>query len=256
MPKKWNEPGQIKALNDFIAKVGAGGQTTKGMARAERFQVDINATKLGFGNLEDEVRLYAEEVQIPGMVLTNKEFNIGPWQFFRNTSMGFLGNEINITFLTDNDWQLRSFFELWMAKCVDTTSKKIGYIDDVSTDITITTLAEDNIGVSAGVNPHAAPSNYSKYGAGEEVGEFVGPTLKDNTGDTNPYTREAVITKQWKLYECMPKVLNLVPLSMGTTSVIRTTLIISAAYWESSDVPGVKGTYVGLKDGDKNSVFK
>jgi hypothetical protein len=43
------------------------------------------------------------------------------------------------------------------------------------------------------------------------------------------------VKKEWKLYECMPKVLNLVPLSSGTTSAIRTTLIISAAYWEASE---------------------
>ena len=33
----------------------------------------------------------------------------------------------------------------------------------------------------------------------------------------------------------MPKVLNLVPMSSGTVAPIRNTLIVSAAYWESSD---------------------
>ncbi len=35
--------------------------------------------------LEGDVALFCEEVQIPGMILSNKEFNIGPWTFFRNT---------------------------------------------------------------------------------------------------------------------------------------------------------------------------
>ena len=43
------------------------------------------------------------------------------------------------------------------------------------------------------------------------------------------------VTKGWRLYEAMPKVLNLVPLSSGTVSAIRNTLIVSAAYWESDD---------------------
>jgi hypothetical protein len=33
---------------------------------------------------------------------------------------------------------------------------------------------------------------------------------------------------------------------MGTTSIVRTTLIVSAAYWESSDVPIAKGIEVNL----------
>ena len=39
----------------------------------------------------------------------------------------------------------------------------------------------------------------------------------------------------------MPKVLNLIPLSHGTVAPIRNTLIMSAAYWESTDAGGIKG---------------
>ena len=144
--------------------------------------------------LEGDVALFCEEVQIPGLILSNKEFNIGPWTFFRNTKVGFLGNEINFTFVTDNEWKLRSFFEQWMKECADTTSQELGYIDAVTTTMTINAL-----------------------------------DLQDN------------IVKSWTLHEAMPKVLNLVPLSSGTTSAIRNTLIVSAAYWESLDSPGGKG---------------
>jgi hypothetical protein len=40
----------------------------------------------------------------------------------------------------------------------------------------------------------------------------------------------------WTLKECTPKVLNLIPLSQGTVSIVRNTLIISAAYWESDTI--------------------
>lgn len=170
-------------------------------ARAERFEVQFALVNLlqksngiaeklnaSAASLETDVALFCEEVQIPGMILSNKEFNIGPWTFFRNTKVGFLGNEINFTFLTDNDWNLRGLFEHWIDACASVQSQQLGYLDDISTEITISAL-----------------------------------DMQDN------------VKKEWKLYECMPKVLNLVPLSSGTTSAIRTTLIISAAYWEASE---------------------
>lgn len=177
-------------------------------ARAERFEVEFNIGKLiegpganedlknwqfadGVKNLTTDVCLFCEEVQIPGMILSNKEYNVGPWTFFRNTKVGFLGNEINFTFLTDQDWFLRSFFEHWVNACADTVSQEIGYPDSVTTEIIIKAL-----------------------------------DVQDN------------VKKQWTLYEAMPKVINLVPLSSGTVSAVRNTLIISSAYWDSSEVYG------------------
>ena len=176
----------------------------KNPARAERFEVEFaigalikNNSREGGSlagrlpptkNLEFDVSLQCEEVQIPGMILSNKEFNVGPWTFFRNTKVGFLGNEVNFTFITDNSWALRGFFEQWIKECADTTSQEIGFIDAVTTTIKIKAL-----------------------------------DLQDE------------VTKCWTLYEAMPKVLNLVPLSSGTVSAIRNTLIVSAAYWESDD---------------------
>ena len=164
-------------------------------ARADRFEVTFNIGNLDkvIGNFQAKnvgttIQLYCEEVQIPGMILSNKEFNIGAWTFYRNTKVGFLGNEINFTFLTTNDWELRGFFEQWMKACVDTNGQEIGFPEDVMCTIDIKAL-----------------------------------DIQDN------------VTKGWRLYEAMPKVLNLVPLSSGTTAPVRNTLIVSAAYWESSN---------------------
>ena len=198
--------------------------TTRTFARAERFEVSFNVAALVRNNemnggrlenrigqgaaselLEGDISLFCEEVQIPGMILSNKEFNVGAWTFFRNTKVGFLGNEINFTFVTPNDWDLRGFFEQWIKECADTTSQELGYIDAVTTTIDIKAL-----------------------------------DLEDN------------VTKYWTLYEAMPKVLNLVPLSSGTTSAIRNTLIVSAAYWESSD-GAISNT--GLKSFNENDNY-
>lgn len=244
----------LRGLADFRTAI-----KTRSLARTERFEVEIALSKVqGIDAPEEDVLLFCEEVQIPGMVLSNKEFNVGPWTFFRNTNMGFLGNEINITFLTDNEWKLRSTFEQWMAKCVDPRSKEIGYIDNVSTTIKIKALE-----LEQGNQPHGGPETEANKNTGAVSRGRSGwdamlrrdPETGSNTpvgsgdwpmggniddvigGRQKARTPEpARVTKEWTLFECMPKVLNLVPLSMGTTSVIRTTLIISAAYWESKDI--------------------
>ena len=94
-------------LKNYIADI-----KERTFARADRFEVTFNLGEIkdknvGKGDRKDPIKtgqLYCEEVQIPGMILSNKEFNIGPGTFFRNTKVGFLGNEINFTFLTTTDW--------------------------------------------------------------------------------------------------------------------------------------------------------
>ena len=89
---------------------------------------------------ELETSILCEEVQIPGMTLANKELQLGNWTFYRNTNMGFLGNEINITFYSDADWNLRYVFEAWMGHCVDPTSKQPAYANDQHGQILINQL--------------------------------------------------------------------------------------------------------------------
>lgn len=93
---------------------------------------------------EMEAALLCEEVQIPGMVLTNKEVPLGNWNFMRNNNVNFLGNEINITFLTDRHWQLRHLFEAWIDLCVDTTSKQVAFPDDTHGVVWINALDLQN----------------------------------------------------------------------------------------------------------------
>jgi len=198
--------GKIRQYREELKK--------RGIARAERFEVEFNVAGISSealksrlptssGDLQKSVTLFCEEVQIPGMILSNKEFNIGPWTFFRNTKIGFLGNEINFTFVTTEDWDLRGFFEQWMKECASTHSQELGYIDDITTTVEIKSL-----------------------------------DLQGN------------VKKSWTLYEAMPKVLNLVPLSSGTTSAIRNTLIISAAWWESSSSEQSEGLTAFQSTGD------
>ena len=148
---------------------------------------DPEGMNLTCSDQEWYMTMLCEEIQIPGMVIQNKEVPIGAWNFMRNSNVNFLGNEINITWLTDVDWQLRHIFEAWIGHCVDPNSKQIAFPDDQYGEVWINMLSK----------------------------------------------AEDKVRTTWELMEVTPKVLNLVPVASGATSIARTTLIISSNYWRS-----------------------
>ena len=178
---------------------------TTQLARTERFECRFQFPEMvasSGSSFPLKCTLMAEEVQIPGMVLTNKEYNVGNWTHTRNTNMQFLGNEINITFYTDANWEHRAVFESWMSFCINATSKEVRFPQHTWGQISINALDIQN--------------NYRS---------------------------------SWELYRCTPKVLNLIPMSMGAVGVVRTTLIISAEYWESKAIEVGIGDYGGKNSG-------
>jgi len=163
------------------------------LARTERFECQFSfplSVREAFDTrMPEYATIMCEEVQIPGMALANKEFNVGPWTHYRNSNMQFLGQEINFTFYTDVDWKLREAFEKWFAMTIDPTSKEVIWPSDTWGQISINAM-----------------------------------DMQDN------YRRS------WVLHEVTPKVLNLQPMSMGSVGVVRTTLIVSATYWDSNNI--------------------
>jgi len=183
----------------------------KQLARTERFECQFNfphAVRTSFHNsrIAENATIMCEEVQIPGMAMANKEYNVGPWTHYRNTNLQFLGQEINFTFYTDTNWELRELFENWFAMTVDPTSKQSYWPNDTWGTISINAM-----------------------------------DLQDN------YRRS------WVLHEVTPKVLNLQPMSMGSVGVVRTTLIVSATYWDSNYIEVDMGAPEGkVKGVNKN----
>ena len=131
------------ALEGEWNKIKSDPMTTKSMPQNVSGGT-INTGGTNSASAPMEAALLCEEVQIPGMVLTNKEVPLGNWNFMRNNNVNFLGNEINITFLTDRHWQLRHLFEAWIDLCVDTTSKQVAYPDDTHGIVWINSLDLQN----------------------------------------------------------------------------------------------------------------
>ena len=128
-------------LSNFVSEL-----KTMNMAWTERFETKWSLPSSITQGTETEraMTIMCEEVQIPGMVLGNKEVPIGPFTHYRNTNVGFLGNEINFTFITDVDWSLRSVFESWTRLCVDTTSREMEYPEKTWGEVEIIQLARDD----------------------------------------------------------------------------------------------------------------
>jgi len=168
--------------------------------------------------------MMCEEVQIPGMVLQNKEVPIGAWNFMRNSNVNFLGNEINITFLTDINWELRHLFEAWIAHCVDPESHQCAYPDDTHGQVWINALSWDQ------------DQNYLEGAGGDDDVDPLDPFYGPPAPAADLIKPLETVMTQWELMEVTPKVLNLIPLGAMAVGIARTTLIISSAYWRSRTI--------------------
>jgi hypothetical protein len=87
------------------------------------------------------ISLYCEEAQIPGFAATNLPIKIGAWTEYRTQNVEFLTTEMSFTFILDENWEGRKFFEAWIAASADPYTKEVAYYNDVIADIDIRSLS-------------------------------------------------------------------------------------------------------------------
>jgi len=108
------------------------------LPKSDRFEVEIGGcAKLGKNYL---VTLMCEEAQIPGLSVNNAPYKIGPWTEYRSQNLEFLSTEVVFTFLVDESWSLRAYFETWINHSVNMKSKEVGFYHDITADVFIKSL--------------------------------------------------------------------------------------------------------------------
>ena len=113
--------------------------------RSDRFEVSFNIPPALLGNYGQQdarkISLYCEEAQIPGFAATNLPIKIGAWTEYRTQNVEFLTTEMSFTFILDENWAGRKFFEAWIAASADPYTKEVAYYNDVIADINIRSLS-------------------------------------------------------------------------------------------------------------------
>jgi hypothetical protein len=87
-----------------------------------------------------------EEAQIPGLAATNLPVKIGPWTEYRTQNVEFLTTEAVFSFVVDQSWDLRSYFEEWIHLSASMTNKEVAFYNEVTCTIDVKSLdTQDNV---------------------------------------------------------------------------------------------------------------
>jgi len=132
------------SLKNFQAEV-----LGKGLARPNRFEVDINVPPGmpgGYKNFGRTVSLLCEESNFPPLIITTKAYRIFGPAYQRPVSAEFGGEGISMTFHVDRTMKVKRFFEEWSHIIVEKNTYLLGYQNEYIVNILIKQLDEqDNI---------------------------------------------------------------------------------------------------------------
>ena len=121
---------QVPTLEKFIALV-----REKGLARQERFFVEIAA-------LNRDLTLLCDEATLPGKNIAVRTLRINGMDEYRAATVDYGGNSITLTFIIDTDWTARQAMEEWVATCVSNRMEgnEVGFYADYVKNIGLYTL--------------------------------------------------------------------------------------------------------------------
>ena len=119
------------SLNDFKANL-----EKFGTVRQSRFDVAIP------GIYSKDLVFRCESVNIPGIQILTKDFNLYGGQPSIKIPNGRSNEEIQMTFLAMQDMRDRYFFEEWISDISDFGTNNVAYYDKVAKDISITIYNE------------------------------------------------------------------------------------------------------------------
>ena len=119
------------SLNDFKANL-----EKFGTVRQSRFDVAMP------GIYSKDLVFRCESVNIPGIQILTKDFNLYGGQPSIKIPNGRSNEEIQMTFLAMQDMRDRYFFEEWISDISDFGTNNVAYYDKVAKDISITIYNE------------------------------------------------------------------------------------------------------------------
>lgn len=179
-------------ITDFLALV-----RTRGLSFRQKYEVKIFGPNVNNGS-ERDISLLCEDASIPGVIVGTRTVRLHNLNVQRPSTIDYMGQSSTFTFLIDNAWTARSYFDTWIEKIFDTSREVNQYIDIIGT-IEVVAVAE---------------TAYT---------------------DTN---RDPLQLYGVVLEEAFPKGMSLMPVSYGANDVHRLTVEFAFRRWRRKDVRG------------------
>ena len=124
------------SVSEFVQTVSA-----QGLARQNRFQVEISNVDFLPGANDRNITLLCQSASLPGAtIVVKKQTLFGP-AYIRPGTINY-GETLNMTFLVDKNMTIKNIFDRWMHYAVQVSSFTVAYRQNYARDIIIKQLDE------------------------------------------------------------------------------------------------------------------
>ena len=121
-------------IEELKSQVAASG----GLAKGNQFMVVLPQLKT-FTIDTRELNLMCTAATLPGRQIMSLDYPMGTR--LRKVANGYTTTDMTLTFLVANNHIIRQYFEAWQAEAHDPIRKEIGYYDDYTYPVKISTVA-------------------------------------------------------------------------------------------------------------------
>lgn len=123
----------MASLQEFISRI-----KENGTAKSNRFLVTINNPAVSEADIGKLTSLYCEQASLPGMTIASQANRTFGEQ--REIVYDRTFDTINLNFILDKEFKVKSYFDLWMDKIINPKSRLVGYYNNYATTISIKAL--------------------------------------------------------------------------------------------------------------------
>jgi hypothetical protein len=138
---------------------------TRGVAKQNRFEVFINPPSKILENARfrdiNLVSLFCESASLPPIGIGVKQQRIYGPAYQRPSTLDYGGDGMAMTFLMDQQMDIKAFFDCWMAIIINPINYNVNYQSDYVSDIGIYQLNERNETTYSVLLTDAFPKSYN-----------------------------------------------------------------------------------------------
>jgi len=123
-------------VQNFVQEV-----SSRGLARQNRFQVEISQVDFWPGGDSRILTLLCQSASLPGATIAVKKQTLFGPEYVRPGNINY-GDTLQLSFLCDKDMWVRTVFDLWMHRVINTAEFTVNFKDQYARDIIIKQLDE------------------------------------------------------------------------------------------------------------------
>lgn len=186
----------MPSIQEFLSLV-----RNKNLARTEKFQVNVYGPNIDATVEKDYLSLLCEEATIPGLTIGTRTVRLHNLNIQRPSTIDYMGDNAQFTFLVDGGWTVRKYFDSWMEKIIGETREVNEYINIIGR-IEVNAIHEGTLGNTV-----------------------------ENTQEFEQHVRYGVVLEQ-----AFPKSINVMPVSYANSGLHRLQVTFAFKNWRVNEL--------------------